>query len=124
MPALLFAVRTNMNRMAGMGGMGGRGFNPGMMGSSVISIDKRTGKRLYPLDKEYPNDGNPFNTLDINPRNATVEFTRPNLKIVHYLETDDQLSARADGAGEANGDGGSRTEPEKVLQGGAIIEKK
>jgi hypothetical protein len=123
-PVLLFAVRTNVNRMAGMGGMGGRGFNPGMMGGSVMSIDKWTGKLLYPLEKEFHNDGNPFYTLDVNPRNATVEFTRPNLKIVHYLETDDQLSARADGVGEANGDGGSRTDPGKILQGGAIIEKK
>ena len=42
MSVLLFAVRSNSNRMMGMGGMGGpgggRGFNPGMAGMQTSSV--------------------------------------------------------------------------------------
>jgi hypothetical protein len=122
MPVLLFAVRTNMNRMMGMGGPGAR-FNPGMMSGSVMSIEKRTGKLKFG-PKEYNQNDGLFMALDVNPRNGTVELVRPNLKIVHYLETEDQRSARADAPGESNGDTGLRGDPGKILHGGAIIEKK
>jgi hypothetical protein len=131
MSVLLFAVRSN-NRMMGMGGMGGKpGFNPGMAGmqtSSVISIEKRTGKRLYPLKdsspREFNNNEGLFTALDVNPRNGTVELIRNNLKIVHSLDTDDQRSARADGPAEGKESSGTGIESKKILHGGAIIEKK
>jgi len=136
MSVLLFAVRTNNNRMMGMGGMGGpgggRGFNPGMAGmqtSSVISVEKRTGKRVYPNPKdpsprEFNNNEGLFRALDVNPRNGTVELIRNNLKIVHYLDTDDQRSARADGPAEGKESSGTGVDSKKILHGGAIIEKK
>jgi tetratricopeptide (TPR) repeat protein len=118
-PVLLFTVRTN-NRM--MAGMGGRGFNPGMMGGSVMCIEKRTAKLKY--KGEFNNNEGLFTALDVNPRNGTVELIRNNLKIVHSLDTDDQRSARAEGPGEAKGGASVSPESDKILHGGAIIEKK
>ncbi len=123
MPIFLFTVRTN-NRM--MAGMGGRGMNPGTMGSSLMSFDKQTGKKLYPKEpyaREFNSNEGLFTGVDVNPRSGSVELIRPNFKIVHSVDTDDR-SARADGPGEVQGGASVGAESEKILHGGAIIEKK
>lgn len=113
MPILLFTTRSNR--------MLRQGFNQGMMNtSSVKSFIKSTGKAFW--EKEY-NNGNMFMTVNVNPRNGTVELVRADVKIVHDLETDDSRSARADGPASSKG-ANSGEDTEKILHGGAIIEKK
>jgi outer membrane protein assembly factor BamB len=114
MPILLFTTRSNR--------MLRQGFNQGMMNaSSVKSYDKRTGKAFW--EKEFNNNGNMFTTVNVNPRNGTVELVRVDLKIIHDLESDDRRSARAEGSANAKG-ANSGEESEKIIHGGAIIEKK
>jgi hypothetical protein len=75
--------------------------------------------------KDYNNnDGTTFFALNVNPRNGTVELIRHNMKIVHeLLDSDDRRAASASGSAESKptnfGD-----ESEKIIHGGAIIEKK
>jgi hypothetical protein len=74
--------------------------------------------------KDYNNnDGTTFFALNANPRTGTVELIRHNMKIVHELDADDSRAARADGSAESKSTnfGG---ESEKIIHGGAIIEKK
>jgi len=114
LPVLLFTARSNR--------MFRQGFNQGMMNmSNVVSVEKRTGKIL--IDKEYSNDGFMFFALNINPRNGTVELIRPNLKIEHDLDTDDRRAARGIGLEDSKG-ANFGEDKEKIITGGAIIQKK
>ena len=114
MPILLFASRSNR--------MMRQGFNQMVNAGSVMSIEKRTGKLKF--TKEYNNnDGTTFFALNVNPRNGMVELIRHNMKIVHELDSDDRRTARADGSAESKATH-SGDETEKIIHGGAIIEKK
>jgi outer membrane protein assembly factor BamB/tetratricopeptide (TPR) repeat protein len=119
MPVLLFTSRSNR--------MMRPGFNQGMMTTSFMSIDKRTGKILK--DTEYNNDQNQFFALNVNARNGTVELVKQNLSIVHDLDTDDRQAANSDGEPGASATGAAKStnfggEKDKIIHGGAIIEGK
>ena len=116
MPILLFATRSNR--------MMRQGFNQMMNTGSVMSIEKRTGKqKLIPKEYNNNNDGTTFFALNVNPRNGTVELIRHNLKIVHELLDSDDRQASREGGAESKPTH-SREGSEKIIHGGAIIEKK
>lgn len=87
--------------------------------TSVLSIDKRTGKRLW--DKEYRSNGSQnyyFYWLNNNPRAGVVELISYNLKLIHYLEGNEPTAkVEAPGAG---GNPGVGEAPVRVIRGGVI----